>query len=61
MQLSMHKNVQNDSIKGEIKEVLYAPLEDASNISFHFREHLKRHKKLKVYLPVELRVHLRVH
>ena len=30
----MHKNVQNDSVKGEIEETLSAPLEGAYNISF---------------------------
>ena len=30
----MHKNIQNDSVKGEIEETLYAALEGAYNISF---------------------------
>ena len=34
MLLSMHKSVQNDSIKNEIEEVLYAAIEGASNIPF---------------------------
>ena len=34
MQLSMHKALQYDSIKGEIEVALYAALEDASKISF---------------------------
>ena len=33
MQLSIHQSVQNDSIKSEIEEVLYAALEGAPNIS----------------------------
>ena len=34
MQLSMHKNVRYDSVKGEIGIALYAALEDASKRSF---------------------------
>ena len=34
MQLSMHKSVQYDSVKGEIEVALYAALEGASKISF---------------------------
>ena len=34
MLLSMHKSVQNDSIKNENKDVLYAAIEGASNIPF---------------------------
>ena len=34
MQLSMHKRVQYDSVKGEIEVALYAALEGASKISF---------------------------
>ena len=34
MAQSMHNGIQNDSIKGEIEEALYAALEDASKISF---------------------------
>ena len=32
MQLSMHKRVQYDSVKGEIEVALYAALEGASKI-----------------------------
>ena len=34
MQLSMHKSVQYDSVKGEIEVAFYAALEGASKISF---------------------------
>ena len=34
MQLSMHKTVQYDSVKGEIEVAPYAALEGASKISF---------------------------
>ena len=34
MQLSMHKSVQYDSVKGEIEVSFYAALEGASKISF---------------------------
>ena len=34
MQLSMHKNVRYDSVKGEIEIALYAALEAASKRSF---------------------------
>ena len=33
MQLSIHKSVQNDSVEGEIEEVIYAALEGSSKIS----------------------------
>ena len=59
MQLSMHKNVRYDSVKGEIGIALYAALEDASKILF--QEHLHLHKKLMVSLSEQLRVHLRLH
>ena len=34
MQLSIHKSVQYDSVKGEIEEALYTALESVSKISF---------------------------
>ena len=34
IQLSMHKSVQYDSVKGDIEVALYAALESASKISF---------------------------
>ena len=34
MQLSMHKSVQHDSVKGEIEEAIFAKREGASKISF---------------------------
>ena len=34
MPLSMHKSIQNDSIKGETEEAVYAVLDCASKISF---------------------------
>ena len=34
MQVSMHMNITNNSIKGEIEEACYAALEGASKISF---------------------------
>ena len=55
MQLSMHKSVQYDSIKGEIEVALYAALKGTSNISFH----LKLNKTLMIHLLVQLRMHLR--
>ena len=33
MQLSIHKSAQNDSVEGEIEEVIYAALEGSSKIS----------------------------
>ena len=69
MQLSIHKSVQNDSIKVEIKGQSVLHLKEHQ--IFYFREYLKLHKKLKkkmhlivkltVYLWVQLRVHLKVH
>ena len=34
MQSSIHKGVENDSKKGEIKEALFAALESTSEVSF---------------------------
>ena len=50
MQLSMHKRVQYDSVKGEMEVALCAALEGASKISFS-REYLnlKLYKKLMVF------------
>ena len=58
MQLSMHKNVQYDSVKCEIEQSMLLLKE---YLRFHCREHLKLHKKLMVDLSKQLRVCLRVH